>query len=392
MKVIIYIPDITRSLGGIYQYTYGLIKLLTSDKSNSYFVFNKNVDEGINEVKDLNNFLIIPIDEVRESNYIYKINRLKEEINYLFKRVGMPFRLPINFAINKSIKKYKIDILHCPYDDLPRSVSIPMITTIHDLQELHFPSYFTPEQRINRAITKDRISNEAKYVICSYEHIKKDIEKFFSIANGKVKVILLEMTNLWYARYCDDDIMPVETLGSHKEFLLYPAATWEHKNHKLLLRAFNRVRKEVPGLSLVCTGKKTNYYYEEIAPLIEKLGIGEEVIFTDTVEDNVLYSFYNQCKAVIIPTLYEAGSFPLMESILMNIPVICSNVTSLPETIANSEFLFDPRDTDEMGDKMIKICTDRDFRERNIENSSIQAPKLTDTGALYELVTVYNQL
>jgi len=51
------------------------------------------------------------------------------------------------------------------------------------------------------------------------------------------------------------------------------------------------------------------------------------------------------------------------------IPVVCSNVTSLPETVNNNEFVFDPNNLEEMTDKIKSGIVDEDFRRRNIQNS-----------------------
>ena len=74
-------------------------------------------------------------------------------------------------------------------------------------------------------------------------------------------------------------------------------------------------------------------------------------------------------RLVVIPTLYEAGSGPLIESMRYRVPVICSNVTSLPDTINNDAFTFAPLNIDEIAALIMKGIKDEDFRKRNLENS-----------------------
>ena len=93
---------------------------------------------------------------------------------------------------------------------------------------------------------------------------------------------------------------------------------------------------------------------------------------------------------VIIPTLYEAGSFPLMESILLNVPVICSNVTSLPETIGNDKFVFAPYDIDDISKKLIQFWNDEEFRKGNLRQIKLQADKLKQNDSLPVLQKIYN--
>ena len=67
--------------------------------------------------------------------------------------------------------------------------------------------------------------------------------------------------------------------------------------------------------------------------------------------------------------MYEAGSGPLYEAMRYQVPVICSNITSLPDTVGNNEFLFDPKDVDALARQIKRGLKDVDFRQKNIENS-----------------------
>jgi hypothetical protein len=77
----------------------------------------------------------------------------------------------------------------------------------------------------------------------------------------------------------------------------------------------------------------------------------------------------SHAELVVVPTLYEAGSFPLNEAMNYGIPVICSNVTSLPDQIQDKRYIFDPNNIDEMADKMNMMLTDKMARQMNTDNS-----------------------
>lgn len=387
----IYIPSLSKSDGGIYQYSIALIHLLKSDEYNEYFIYsqkkNNEIELLLSAVKKFN---IIPAKECINSLWKCRFNRGINWIfsKYLGKRVDRIFSL----SVNKCITKYRIDFLHCPYDDFPDQVNIPGITTIHDLQELVFPEYFTSEGRMGRAINRQRVINSASNIICSYDHIKNDIEKFFSESRGRVQTALLKMDNLWFSKYLDRDEINKEQRNKSAEtmFILYPAATWEHKNHKNLLRAFNLLKDEIPNIHLICTGHKTNYFDDFIEPLIFELNLSKHVEFKGVVDDKSLFDLYKNCQAVIIPTKYEAGSFPLMEAMLMGVPVICSNVTSLPETIGSSQYIFNPNDIDDIYGKMSMIINDEKYRKSNKANSLIMKERLTSSEALLTFQDIYH--
>ncbi|GIW21797.1 MAG: hypothetical protein KatS3mg068_0804 [Candidatus Sericytochromatia bacterium] len=384
MNILIYIPYISKSIGGVYNYSLNLIKTLLSDKENNYYIYNFNEDKNIKSlVNNLENFFIINQKKYSESRFDNKILRLKEII-----KNNLNLDIKIKSKLDFVCKKYKIDIVHCPYQYLPNT-SKKRIVTMHDVQELYFPEFFTSEQRAYRAVNYKKAIDNANKIIVSYEHVKKDLVKFFDKNPDDIEVILMDMKNLWFEKFINKK---VEKLDKYKDYILYPAITWKHKNHKNLIIALSNVLKKNIDINLVCTGYKNEYYYNELEPLIKNLGLEKNVYFEGQVEEEYLYKLYKSAKAVVIPTLYEAGSFPLVESILLNVPVICSNVTSLPETIQNNEFVFNPYDIEDMTDKIINIISNNEYIRRNLDNSKRVSKMLSNNNALKKLKELYSNM
>jgi glycosyltransferase involved in cell wall biosynthesis len=135
-------------------------------------------------------------------------------------------------------------------------------------------------------------------------------------------------------------------------------------------------------INLVCTGDRTDYFFNALEPYIIQNELEGNVRFTGIVDDLDLYCLYRESYGVIIPTRYEAGSFPLYESIFMGIPVICSNTTSLPETIGDQRFVFDPTNIGEMSNKIYLLYSNEEYRKENISNSIRRAEEIRSLDCL----------
>jgi len=109
--------------------------------------------------------------------------------------------------------------------------------------------------------------------------------------------------------------------------------------------------------------------FKNIREHINKNKLNEQVSFLGFVSIAELYSLYIYSDLVVIPTLYEAGSFPLIEAMSLKKPVICSNVTSLPETIGDNRFVFNPDNEIEMAKMILDMLENKELRSLNIENS-----------------------
>ena len=148
-----------------------------------------------------------------------------------------------------------------------------------------------------------------------------------------------------------------------RPFALYPAMTWEHKNHLRLLEAVAYLRdSEALDLRIICTGFKTDFW-PNIERRLNELGLNEAVKFPGLVPLNELNALYRAAQFVFVPTLFEAASAPVFEAWQHGAPVACSTVTSLPDQVADAALLFDPFAEKEIASALARMTTDFTLRE-----------------------------
>jgi glycosyltransferase involved in cell wall biosynthesis len=389
MNILINIPDLGKEYGGVYQYSVALLKILAKGNlPHHFYVLCNNPDQDIKEiVEEHSNFNFTKTQPPIYSRF--KLFRLKM-INFLFRKLGLKKRFKKDDLYDCIISEYNIDIIHTPLQSLIKKTNVKSITTLHDVQELHFPEFFTSAQRASRAVNYKKVIDGADAVIVSYNHVKNDIVKYFNKPERQVHTLLLDMQDLWFKKITIRSGKVLDKFNLPSNFLLYPASSWEHKNHLRLIEAIKWI--DNPEIHLICTGNPTEHYAKLIKPFIEEHGLTDKVKFVGIVSDEELFELYHKCRAVVIPTLYEAGSFPLIESILMGIPVVCSKVTSLPETIGDVRFVFDPINIEDLADKINKIWSDDIYRKENVDLLKIQANKLYYNNAAYNIHAIYEMI
>ena len=287
-----------------------------------------------------------------------------------------------------------IDLLHIPYQTAPiYDVPYPFIVTMHDVQELHFPEFFTPEERACRAEHYWKSLKFARGVVVSFDHIKHDLIKYFNLPESKVYVCPPPYHQIKLACPTKQEISKyAEKYSSLKDFILYPAQTWEHKNHLSLIKAIELIKdKHQRSINLVCTGKKNSFFNDTIAKYLLTSPVSQQIHFMDIVPETELYWLYKNCALVVVPTLYEAGSFPLLEAMSLEVPVICSSVTSLPETIGDSRFVFEPLNIEQMRDLMIKMLSDKQLEKDNIKNSHSRIDELYEINSFTYILNAWEK-
>ena len=395
MRIGFYLNNISPQDGGIFQYSIYLLKmLLRCDQINQIYLFYSAGqqellieyfnDKKVTPVKYFkNNRLIKAMRQISEfwlTRYYMRINKQKH--NLFFYKLFNPDRIFFN--------RFKIDLLHVPRQHSPvYKLKYPVIITMHDIQHFHFPEFFTSLERIHKAIRYHVSLKEADHIIVSYNHVKKDIEKYFIDETVKTSVCPVPLSDDWITSQATSPDVLRTKYNVPQIFILTPAATWQHKNHLGLLEALNVLRGEGLTVFWVATGFKTSFY-ENISKRILELKLQDQVLFTGIVPDNDLRGLYNIANLVVIPTFYEAGSGPLVEAMRYGVPVICSNVTSLPEMINNPDFIFNPLNILELASLIKRALTDQDFIERNKENSRKQIELLRNIDYTQPFLEAYS--
>ncbi len=273
-------------------------------------------------------------------------------------------------SLSSIIEQERIEVIHTPLQIFPNiTLSVPMISTLHDLQPFHLPEFFTPEEIEFRNIFYRKAAEFGERVIVSFQHVKEDIVRFYNISAEKIDVCTMGMPELLPATSGQFEVIK-QKYNLPEKYLFYSANTWRHKNHIGLIRGVKLLHDKYGiKIPLICTGFKYPDYFPQIETAISDLGLTDSVRFLGYLPEEEMPIILSGATLAVIPTLYEAGSYPLMEAMVQGVPVICSSTTSLPDTIGDLRFVFDPNSPDEMAEKMALLLSDEQLRMENIANS-----------------------
>jgi glycosyltransferase involved in cell wall biosynthesis len=255
------------------------------------------------------------------------------------------------------------DVIHFPFQSY-EPCGLPTIYNPHDLQHLHYPEFFTPSEIDRRENLYPAACRAAHKVVVASEFVKRDVVGRYGIDPRKVQVIPWAPPPLPELPIAGDFSTLRRKYGlSERPFALYPAMTWEHKNHVRLLDALALLRDR-DGLELrfVFTGYKTDFW-PRVECRMNELGLGGQVNFLGMVPREELSALYRAAQFVFIPTLFEAASAPLYEAWQHGTPVACSSVTSLPEQAAGAALLFDPFDVETIARALARMATEESLRD-----------------------------
>lgn len=253
-------------------------------------------------------------------------------------------------------------VMHFPFQ-FAYPVAVPSIYHPHDLQHLHLPQFFTAAQIRDREVTYRYFCNRADLVAVTSTWIKRDLVAQYQLPEDRIAVIPLAPVLDSYSTPTEAEIAATAAkMRLPKDFGFYPAQTWPHKNHIGLLRAIKDVRDRTgQSVPMVFSGFQ-NSHFPNIEKVVRELKLGDAVHFVGFVTPTELRCLYQLARCVVIPTKFEAASFPLWEAFIAGAPAACSNVTSLPEQAGDAALIFDPDSTSSMSECIQRLWNDEDLR------------------------------
>src|SRR5256714_9769349 len=131
-------------------------------------------------------------------------------------------------------------------------------------------------------------------------------------------------------------------------YLLYLGTLEPRKNITTLIEAYVQLRKTYAiREKLVLAGGK-GWLYDAIFERVQQLSLETEVIFPGFVADAEQRLWYAAASAFVYPSLYEGFGIPVAEALVSGIPVVTSNVSSLPEAGADIALCIDPHNVEAM--------------------------------------------
>lgn len=97
-------------------------------------------------------------------------------------------------------------------------------------------------------------------------------------------------------------------------------------------------------------------------------------------------------KLFVFPSLYEGFGMPVLEAMASGVPVVTSNVSSLPEVAGDATILVDPLSEDEIFEAYKKILSDKKLQREMIKKGLEQAKKFQWKKSVEVLEKVYEKI
>lgn len=359
-------------MGGVIQYEQSVLNTLNtlSDEYNIYAIFyNSSWEHYLKDFNCTKVFLKTNFSKLTIGRIVYG----------LLKFINFPIAnfkyYPYVNEVSKKIDNLDLNLLIIPNQEIiPALIRTKSITAIHDLMHRYenFPENNNPKEYKYREYVCKNICKSASVILVDSNVGKQQvIESYGKKYEEKIKILPYTIPPYLF----NSEEKKVD--GIPKKFIFYPAQFWKHKNHKNLLLAANKLKKQTNiDINFVFVGSQKNAY-QDLLNLIKDLNLENQVKILGYVSNEKMVFLYHNARALVMPTFFGPTNIPPIEGMAMGCPVAVSDIYGMPEQIGNAGLKFNPNNVNEIADILLRLWNDDGLCKRLTEKGYEQAKKFT---------------
>ncbi len=302
--------------------------------------------------------------KVAVHGFVHKIAPLR----YLWQKLrGTTGSVPVSDGY---VEAHQFDVVHFP-TQAAYITKLPSIYQPWDLQHVHYPQFFSQTEFDLRERNYRSFCANASFVCVQAEWTKQDVIKQYGISSDKVVVIPWGSVFDAYQPPSAEAIQAAtKKFNLPQEFFFYPAITWPHKNHEVILRALQLLKSQEKRTPLVYFTGAITEYRQTLDKLAQDLGVFEQVHFLGFLSPEELQTVFNKATAMVFASKFEGFGLPLLEAFHAKLPVVSSNSSTLPEVARDGALYFQPDSAEELARQMKTVLDSPEIRQELIRKGT----------------------
>jgi alpha-1,3-rhamnosyl/mannosyltransferase len=261
-------------------------------------------------------------------------------------------------------RRLHLDVLHHLGGTLPfvgAGGSARAVLTVYDLQPLVHPERFRRVKRLWLRAVLPRSARQARMVLTLSEHVRQQVVRHLGTPAHQVLVAPPGVGEAGVA--ADARATAAGAVAATRArygltgpLLLYPAISYPHKNHDVLVRALPAVLERHPDATLVCTGRP-GPNDEHIDELARELGVSHAVRRLGRIPRSDLDALFETAAGLVFPSIHEGFGLPLLEAMARGRPILAADASAIPEIVGTNGLLLGPDDHQAWAEAIVELLS-----------------------------------
>ena len=249
---------------------------------------------------------------------------------------------------------------------IPMRTSRPAVVTVHDLQPFDHPEHFSVVKEGFLSWSVPRSLRRADVVVTVSDTVGEQVVRHFGVDPDRVVTVTSGVE-----RVPDHMAEPASP-----PVVIYPAASYPHKNHSVLIRAFARIADLHPEARLVLTGGPGRGE-GTLVVAVEESGVADRIERTGRIPSAELAERMAGASVLAFPSLYEGFGIPVLEAMAAGIPVIVAGGTPADDVAGGAGWSIDGDDIEGWAEALDRALSDAEARRTAAEAGLLRAAQFS---------------
>jgi glycosyltransferase involved in cell wall biosynthesis len=268
------------------------------------------------------------------------------------------FRLWYNWMVPRKLKQIGADIFVSPDMMLSLRTDCKQIVVLHDLNFEHYPEDLP--SHISRYLRSQSplFAQRADTIVTVSEFSKQDIVKQYGVDASKVQVVYNAPQEAYRVLNVNERDLSKKKWAQGDNYFVFISSIHPRKNLLRLLKAYDRFRMQSGrSVKLVAVGRRF-WKNQSLDDTLRDMKFADDVIFTGHLEQSELTHALGGALSLVYVSYFEGFGVPIVEAFRSGVPVITSNVTSMPEVAGDAALQVNPFNEEEIASAMVRIVQD----------------------------------
>ncbi len=270
-----------------------------------------------------------------------------------------------NYLKNNNNYDVIIDNQSISYGLIEIQKRFPLIEIIHHPITFDFRFELAASEKIKYKISRylwysflkmqKQVAPKLQNIITVSQSSKKGIIEEFNCKKNNILVINNGLDT--------EEFSPIEeSVRDPNRLITTASADVPLKGLDYSLKALQILKKDNPNIHLIVIGSPKKGGHTE--RLIKELNIEDDVFFKKHISKEDIRKLYSTSSVAIVSSLYEGFGYPVIEAMSCEVPLIATNVSSIPELVGKYGILIDPKDENLLSHKIKNVLSNYDDHKK----------------------------
>lgn len=323
-----------------------------------------------------------------EVEFLFYFDR-KYDPSFIFSDNVTPYIIPpqarhpvlyyiwFHLAIPMALRRHKPDLFLSPDGYLPLRCNTPTLAVFHDLNFEHYPQDLPYSERTYYKTYFPKYAHRATRIATVSEFSADDITRQYGVSRDKTDVVYNGANPAFVPLDAEKREATRTAFTQGRPYFLFVGALHPRKNLVNLFKAFELFKSQTSyPHTLVLVGNQ-KWWTPEIRNAYEHHPHKEDIILLGRQPMEKLTALFASAEALTYTSYFEGFGIPIVEAFRAEVPVITSNITSMPEVAGDAALLADPFSQESINEKMQKIVSDPMLRNDLIKKGKQRATQFT---------------